>query len=129
MFNRIIIHGYLGRKPELKTYTDSKGQQRQLAKFSVGVGRDFGDETDWFNVTMFGKRAEVLDKFFDKGSQIMVSGRMQSSKSEKDNRIYWEILADDFDFCDKASSPRGQNNPAAQGQPQQITDAQGGTNA
>ena len=109
MQNMITIHGYLGRDPELKEYKNARGEKNNLVNFSVGVSRDMGDETDWFDVTFFGKRAEVIDKFFQKGSQIIVSGRMQSDTVEKDGKKhkYWKLIADDFDFCDSKESPRG----------------------
>ena len=96
-----IIHGYIGRKPELKTFTKD-GQEREYVTFSVGVSRDYGDETDWYDVTMFGSRAKVIHKFFHKGSQIICSGRMQSSTYEEGGkkRKSWKLIVDDFDFCD-----------------------------
>lgn len=111
--NKITIHGYLGRDPELKDYTNAKGDPGKLVNLSVGVSRD-GDGTDWFDVTFFGRRAEVIEKFFLKGSQIIVTGRMQSTVSEKDGnkRKFWNILGESFDFCDSKDSPRGQSNPA-----------------
>lgn len=116
MHNHITIHGYLGRDPELKEYKNAQGETRSLCNLSVGVSR-VGDETDWFDVTIFGKRAEVVEKFFSKGSQIIVSGRMQADTVEKDGtkRKYWKLIANDFDFCDSKDSPRGSNNEAAQG--------------
>lgn len=110
MLNDITIHGYLGRDPELKEYKNAKGETRSLVNLSVGVSR-VGEGTDWFDVTMFGKRAEVVEKFFSKGSQIIVSGRMQADTVEKDGqkRKYWKLIADDFDFCDSKDSPRGSN--------------------
>ena len=110
MLNKIQIHGYLGRDPELKEYTNANGEARSLCNFSVGVSR-VGDGTDWFDVTMFGKRAEVIEKFFSKGSQIIVSGRMQADTYEKDGqkRKAWKLIAEDFDFCDSKDSPRGQS--------------------
>lgn len=109
--NKITIHGYLGRDPELKDYTNARGETGKLVNFPVGVSRDVGDGTDWFDVTMFGRRAEVIEKFFGKGSQIIVSGRMQSETVEKDGvkRKYWNLIGTDFDFCDSKDSPRGQN--------------------
>ena len=109
-----LIHGYLGRAPELKTFKDKDGNDRDYVTFSVGLGRDFGDGTDWFDVTMFGPRAKVVHKFFDKGSQILVWGRMQSDTVEKDGgkRKYWKLIADGFDFCDSKDSPRGQSSDA-----------------
>ena len=103
MLNDIKIHGYLGKSPELKEYRNAKGETGHLVNFSVGVSRDNGDETDWFNCTAFGKRAEVIEKFFDRGSQIIVWGRMQSNKG-KDDKTYWRLNAEGFDFCDKKSS-------------------------
>lgn len=110
MLNEITIHGYLGRSPELKEYRNAKGEQNKLVNFSVGVSRDMGDETDWFDVTFFGRRAEVIEKFFSKGSQIIVTGRMQSDTVEKDGRKhkYWKLIGSSFDFCDSKDSPRGQ---------------------
>ena len=108
MHNHIVIHGYLGREPELKEYKNAKGETGHLCNLSVGVSR-VGDGTDWFDVTFFGKRAEVIEKFFSKGSQIIVSGRMQSDTVEKDGRKhkYWKLIGEDFDFCDSKESPRG----------------------
>lgn len=115
MLNDIKIHGYLGRDPELKDYKNAKGETNNLVNFSVGVSRDMGDETDWFDVTFFGRRAEVIDKFFQKGSQIIVSGRMQSDTVKGDdgkNRKYWKLIGSSFDFCDSKDSPRGSSNSA-----------------
>lgn len=113
MLNHITIHGYLGRSPELKEYKNAQGETRSLVNFSVGVSR-IGDGTDWFDVTFFGRRAEVIEKFFDKGSQIIVSGRMQADTYEKDGqkRKSWKLIGEDFDFCDSKDSARGGNNPA-----------------
>ena len=113
MHNHIVIHGYLGRDPELKDYKNARGESNKLVNFSVGCSRDMGDETDWFDVTFFGKRAEVIEKFFSKGSQIIVSGRMQSDTVKGDdgkNHKYWKLIGNDFDFCDSKGTPRGDSN-------------------
>lgn len=109
MLNHITIHGYLGRDPEIKEYRNARGESGKLCNFSVGVSRDMTDETDWFDVTFFGRRAEVIDKFFSKGSQIIVSGRMQADTYEKDGqkRKSWKLIGSSFDFCDSKDSPRG----------------------
>lgn len=130
MLNDIKIHGYLGRDPELKEYKNAKGEIGHLVNFSVGVSRDRGDETDWFDVTFFGKRAEVIDKWFSKGSQIIVSGRMQADTVEGDDgkkRKYWKLIANGFDFCDSKESARGSSNPAVNGDdlPDSFENAEG----
>ena len=108
MLNTITIHGYLGRDPELKEYRNARGETGKLCNVTVGVSR-VGDGTDWFDCTFFGKKAEVVDKFFSKGSQIIVMGRMQADTVEKDGRKhkYWKLIASDFDFCDSKETPRG----------------------
>ena len=112
MLNEITIHGYLGRDPELKDYTNAKGEAGKLVKLSVGVSEDMGDKTEWFDVTFFGKRAEVIDKFFNKGSQILVKGRMSSSTVDKggQKRKYWSVIGEKFDFCDSKGSGSAQKS-------------------
>lgn len=78
--NSINIYGRLVRDPELKAYTNSKGESNTMCNFTVAVNRRFGDDADFFNCTIFGKRAEVIDKFFRKASRIAVSGEMQCNK-------------------------------------------------
>lgn len=98
MLNDIIIQGYLGRDPELTEQQGQNGTYKRVT-FSVGVGRDFGDETDWFYCTMNGKRAEVIEKYFKKGSEIIVSGRMESYKPKsKPDTTAWLLKMDNFWF-------------------------------
>lgn len=99
--NNIIIHGRLGRDPELKTFNGKNGETF-VCGFVVAVDRRYGEETDWFECEIFGKRAEVINKFFKKGSEIVVSGEMQCRPYEaKDGtkRYPWKLLVSDFDFC------------------------------
>ena len=115
--NKIIIHGFLGRDPELKTYKNAKGQEGSLASFTVGVSRTLGTETDWFDCTAFGKTAEVADKFLSRGSEIVVEGSMESRKYEArdgSKRTAWSIRVDRFEFCGKKDNV---------GKPSQIHDS------
>lgn len=98
MLNRIELQGYLGRDPELTEKQGQNGPYKSVA-FSLGVGRDFGDGTDWFYCVMNGRRAEVIEKYFSKGSEILVSGRMESYKPKNDpDRTAWLVRMDDFHF-------------------------------
>ena len=115
--NKIIIHGHLGRDPELKPYKTSKGEDGKLVSFAVGVSRTSGDETDWFDCTAFGKTAEVIDKFLRKGSEVIIEGAMESRKYEaKDGskRTAWGIRVERFEFCGKKGDV---------GKPSQIHDS------
>ena len=109
MHSSTVIHGYLGRDPELKEMQGQNGPYKSVS-FSVGVSRDFGDETDWFRCSMSGKRAEVLEKYFKKGSQIIVSGRMESYKPKNDpDHTNWILRVSNFDFCGSRSDGNGAN--------------------
>ena len=105
MLNEITLHGYLGKDPELK---EGEGQNGPyvIVSFSLAVSRDYGDETDWFYCSMSGdpekaqgKRAKVIHKYFHKGSEIIVTGRMESYRSE--HTTYWNVRVSDFNFCGK----------------------------
>ena len=103
MLNDIKLQGYLGRDPELTEQHGQNGPYKRVA-FSLGVGRDYGDGTDWFYCVMYGKRAEVIEKYFSKGSEIIVSGRMESYKPKNDqNRTAWLVKMSDFYFTRNGS--------------------------
>jgi single-strand DNA-binding protein len=93
------IHGRLTRAPEL---TKGDEQNKDRVNFTVAVDRRFGDETDFFDVVMFGKRAGVIAKYFGKGAEIAVTGEGQIRTYEgKDGvkRKAYSIVASEFDFC------------------------------
>ena len=102
MLNRAIIMGRITRDPELK-YTQS---QIPVVSFSVAVDRDFvkqGElrETDFINVTAWRSTAEFIAKWFQKGSMIVVDGKLQTRKWEdkhEQKRTEVEIIADNVYF-------------------------------
>ena len=107
MLNQITIHGYCGKDPEKQTVEGQKGPFSKTT-VSVGVSRDFGDGTDWFYCTFYGAKADAVEKWFRKGSQIIVRGRMESYKPKNDqNRTAWLLVADGFDFCDRKTNADG----------------------
>ena len=93
------IHGRLTADPKL---TRGETESKDRCNFTVAVDRRYGDETDFFDVTMFGKRAGVIEKFFSKGSEIAVTGEGQLRRYEDkvgNKRVAYGIVASDFDFC------------------------------
>ena len=84
--NKIIIKGRLVRDPELKT----GGSGAEFCKFTVAVDRrpvkDKEKETDFFDCTAFGKTGAAISQYMSKGREILVEGRMESSKTEKDGQ-------------------------------------------
>lgn len=96
MINTITIKGRLGRDPEV-TEKQGKNGTFAIAKFSVAVDRAFGDEVDWFNCEVLGNRANVIDKYFSKGTVITLTGNMFSYKT-KDGHKGYKIKVLDFDL-------------------------------
>ena len=98
--NTHTIHGRLTRDPEFTPRVNSDGHDR--ANFTVAVDRRFGDETDFFDCVIFGSRAGVIEKYFGKASEIVVTGEGQiRSYTGKDGvkRKAYSIVVSDFDFC------------------------------
>lgn len=105
--NSHIIHGRLTRDPEL---TRGSEASKDRANFTIAVDRRYGDETDFFDCVIFGKRAGVIDKYFRKGSEIMVVGEGQLRTYEDrigNKRKAYSVVVADFDFCGSKSDSKG----------------------
>ena len=79
--HKITIIGHLGRDPEMR-YTP-EGQA--VTSFSVASSRKYktsaGDqreETEWFNVSAWGKLADVCNQYLSKGKQVYIEGRLRT---------------------------------------------------
>ena len=97
------ILGRLTQDPELRTTAKGTG----YAKFSIAVNRYSKDqdgspkqETDFFNITMWGKKAENFCKFHAKGNLAFIDGILKINTWEKDGqkRRDVEIVGLNFDF-------------------------------
>lgn len=72
--NNIVLVGRSGRDAEIRYFESGK----VVTSFSVAVNRPFKDgETDWFDVEIWGKQAEVAGEYVKKGSLIGVEGRVR----------------------------------------------------
>lgn len=78
--NKVLLIGNLGKDPELKM---TPGGQ-PMARFSVATTETWKDKdgskqskTEWHNIVVWGKQAEIAEKFLRKGKQVLVEGRIQ----------------------------------------------------
>lgn len=102
MLNHISIQGRCVADPELRTTTSGT----EVATVTVAVERDYsGDsnkrEVDFISVVAWKHNALFLSRYFQKGSMIVVSGRLQSRKwqdRDGNNRTSWEVNADSVYF-------------------------------
>jgi len=74
MFQKLIIIGNLGNKPEMRA--TPKGDM--VTQFSMASSRKYGDkdETTWWHVTVWGKQAESCNQYLAKGARVLVEGRL-----------------------------------------------------
>ena len=102
-FNKVILGGRLTQDPELRQSTSGI----PVTTFSIAVNRRAakGTETqaDFFNVTAWRAQAELVTKFFRKGSSIALSGSIQNRTWTDNNgqkRYSTDIIADEIYFVD-----------------------------
>ena len=113
--NRAMLIGRLTAKPELR-YTNSNVP---YARFTIAVNRPFNNqdgnkETDFINIVVWRKQAEVICNYFDKGNLIAIEGRIQTgSFDDKDGnkRYTTDVVLDQFHFIEsKAQREAGSNS-------------------
>ena len=100
--NSVRLIGNLGQNPEVKETTNGK----KLAKFSVATNESYRDEngkevkeTMWHNLTVWGKQADIADKYLKKGSEVAIEGKLSNRNyTDKDGvkRYVTEIIVNEF---------------------------------
>lgn len=104
MLNKIILMGRLTKNPELRRTNSGTA----VAGFTLAVDRDFKSqsgekETDFIEVVAWRGTAEFVSKYFSKGRQAVVEGRLQIRDwTDKDGnkRKTAEVVADNVYFAD-----------------------------
>lgn len=100
--NRVLLTGRLTKDPEFRTTTTGLS----VSSFSIAINRAFKNkegnyDTDFFNVSVFGKQAENVSKYCFKGSQVGVEGRLQSRSYDAQDgtkRYVVDVVADRVEF-------------------------------
>ena len=102
--NKVVLMGRLTREPETR-YT--QGNNTAVCSFSLAVNRRFKQEgqpdADFINVVAWAKTAEFVSKYFAKGQQVGVIGRMQTRNyDDKDGKKVFvtEVVAEEVYFAD-----------------------------
>lgn len=116
--NRVFLVGRLGRDPE--TRFTSSGQA--VANFSVATDETYKDRagerqkrTEWHKIVVWGKQAEIAQKYLRKGSLVFIEGRIQSRQwddREGQKRTSFEIVASNFRMLGGRAEGGGQGAPA-----------------
>lgn len=143
--NKVILVGNLGRDPEVRFMPNGEA----VCNFSIATTENWKDKsgvkqekTEWHNIVMYRKLAEIAGEYLKKGRPVYVEGRLQTRKWEKDGvtRYSTEIIADSMQMLgsreggtnasydggmDQGGAPDDMNQaPARQGSSQQSTSQQ-----
>ena len=112
--NKVILMGRIVRDPEIRYSQGEKSTA--VARFSLAVDRKFKQEgqptADFINCLAFGKRAEFLEKYCQKGTKLVVEGSWQTgSYTNKDGqKVYTnECLIENCEFAESKNAS-GYNN-------------------
>ena len=113
--NRFEFMGRLIKDPEVRRTTiDTQVTVFTLAVDRKYVGQYGNRETDFFNLTAFGKTAEFISKYFRKGRQVLVEGRIQNRTWEDKygaKKYVTDFIVEQCYFADsKITSENGVNN-------------------
>lgn len=91
--NKVMLIGNLGKDPEIR-YTAGGSA---VASFSLATSEKFKNKsgeweerTEWHNVTLWGRTAEIAGEYLSKGKTVYIEGRLQTRKwQDKDGRDRW----------------------------------------
>lgn len=98
--NKVILVGNLGRDPEVRYMPNGEA----VCNFSIATTDSWKDKngqkqerTEWHNIVMYRKLAEIAGEYLKKGRPVYVEGRLQTRKwqtKEGQDRYTTEIIAD-----------------------------------
>nr|DAK06817.1 MAG TPA: Single strand binding protein [Caudoviricetes sp.]DAN41678.1 MAG TPA: Single strand binding protein [Crassvirales sp.] len=119
MLNKVILIGRLGRDPETRFMPNGEA----VCNFSVATSEKYTDKngqrqeaSEWHNVTMYRKLAEIAGEYLKKGSQVYIDGKIKSRKYTDKNgveRTAYDIIANEMKMLGgNAQTPAQKPQPA-----------------
>ena len=115
--NKVILMGRLTADPELKTSANNVS----IVQFTVAVNRRYVSkdsnerQVDFIDCTAFNRNAEFLNKYFRKGSSIIVFGNIQVDvwkDKEGHSRRSTRIIVDELQFGESKNRDASSSAPA-----------------
>ena len=120
MLNKVILIGRLGKDPETRFMPNGEA----VCNFSVATSESWKDRngqrqerTEWHNITMYRRLAEIAGQYLNKGSQVYLEGKIQTRKYTDKNgveRTAYDIIANEMKMLGGGSD--GQQAQQAQGE-------------
>ena len=120
MLNKVILIGRLGQEPTIRYMPNGEA----VCNFSVATSEAWNDRngqrqerTEWHNITMYRRLAEIAGQYLKKGSQVYLEGKIQSRKYTDKNgveRTAYDIIVNEMKMLGGGSD--GQQAQPAQGE-------------
>lgn len=117
MINKVILIGNLGIDPEVRhTQNGTPVASFRIATSERWKGKDgqMQEQTEWHNIVVWQRLAEVCGEYLHKGSRVYIEGRLQTRKwQDKDGHDRWttEVIARDVQFL----TPKGGSDSGSGG--------------
>ncbi len=117
-FNKVILIGNLTRDPDLRVTNTGLS----ICKLGLAVNRNYTtkegdskDETTYVDIDAFGKQAEILSKYMQKGKPLMIEGRLkldQWESSDGQKRSKLGVVLENFQFIGGREESSSQSSNA-----------------
>jgi single-strand DNA-binding protein len=127
--NKVMLIGHLGDEVKMHYFDDKNCVGRfPLATNETYTSKQTNERvsnTEWHNIVVRNKAAEICEKYLTKGDKVYIEGRIKSRKWTDDKgmeRYSTEIQCTDFTFLtnkNEQQQPQQSNAPSASTQPQQ----------
>ena len=101
MRNKVQLIGHVGQEPEIKTFDGGKKVANITIATNDSYTNDKGEkveQTEWHRVSAWGKLADIIEKYVEKGKEIAIEGKLtHRSYDDKDGvkRYVTEVVAND----------------------------------
>ena len=115
--NKAILIGNLGKDPEMRFMPNGDA----VVNFSIATTESYKDrdgnkqdKTEWHNITIYGKLAEIANQYLKKGRSVYIEGRIQTRKWQDKNgqdRYTTEIIATAMQMLGERAESSGQPSP------------------
>ena len=118
--NRVTLIGRVGGDANIRTVGDQKVASFNLATSEKYKGKDGNvvEQTEWHSITIWGKLAEVVEKYVTKGTQLYIEGKIKTEKYTDNagtDKYVTRIIANTMQLL----GGKSESQPAQQGQPVQ----------
>jgi len=131
--NKVILVGNLGKDPETRYMPNGKA----VTNFSIATSESWKDkqtgeqreQTEWHNIVMYDRLAEIAAEYLRKGSQVYVEGKLRTRKwqdKEGRDRYTTEINANEMQMLGSRGGAGGGAGTESRGEPRMASGGGGG---